>query len=163
VNRQAAPLWGIVAASALGLALDAAYLAVVLSTGERVPVSVEQVTLAAAYIVSGALAWRRNAQYWTGPVLVLVGYLVLISALVRFPNVGALYAIGSAYGGIDEAVVAYLLLTYPSGRARGGLLGWVAWGFVAIGIGFTTLDILTRDTVANCFSPRAPRRQIRSL
>ena len=101
------PVWGIAAASLLGLALDAAYLAVVLSTGQGVAAGVEQATLAAAYIVSGAFAWRRNAQYRTGPVLVLVGYLVLISALVRFPNLGALYAIGSAYGGIHEAVLSF--------------------------------------------------------
>jgi hypothetical protein len=125
VNLRVVPVWGIAAAFAVGLALDATYLALDLSTGQGIPAGVEQVTLAAAYIVSGTLAWRRNAQYWTGPVLVLVGYLVLISALVRFPNVGALYAIGSAYGGIHEAVLGYLLLTYPPDERAA--VSWVGW------------------------------------
>jgi class 3 adenylate cyclase len=150
VNRRVVPVWGIAAIAGFGLALDAAYVVFVMPSGVNLVNGIVLAILAAAYLISGALAWRRSPRYRTGPLLVLVGYLVLVSPLARFPDAGAVYAIGSAYGGIHESVLAYLLLTYPSGRATGGIIGWSARGVVAVAIAVSTLDLLTRDTVAHC-------------
>ena len=109
---------------------------------------------ALTFAITGAIVWLRRPEYLTGRLMVVAGFLTLVNPLARFPEIGALYAIGTHLNGLQEAVLAYLLLTYPSGHAGRGFVGWMARFIIVaapvLGVG----DLLTRpnDTPA-CAAP----------
>ena len=106
------------------------------------------------FAITGAIVWLRRPEYLTGRLMLLAGFLTLVAPLQRFPEVGALYAIGSHVNGMQEAVLAYLLLTYPSGRAAGGFVGWMARFIVVAAPVLGLADLLTRaNDIPACVAP----------
>ena len=105
---------------------------------------------AATFAVTGAIVWLRRPDYRTGQIMVLAGYLTLISPLQRFPEVGGLFAIGASLNGLQESVLGYLLLTYPSGRAGRGFVGRFATFIVVLAPILGVADLLTRQNGTLC-------------
>jgi class 3 adenylate cyclase len=106
-----------------------------------------------AYLSAGTLAWMRRPEYLTGRLMVVAGFLVLVPALQGFTENGALFALGTAFGGIHEAVLAYVLLTYPSGRAGPGIYRNVARAAIILAILLDVADLLTRETAGGRCNP----------
>lgn len=130
----------------LGVALIAIYQLSGLLNGWYAPGTLLRGILALAYVVAGTLAWRRRPDYLTGRIMLLAGFLALVPVLQRIGGVGATYAVGNTFGGLHLAVLAYLILTYPSGRAAPGLNGAVARIVVGSAALLSLADLLTRQT-----------------
>jgi len=105
----------------IGLAI--AYGVFALVTGTFSLATAAGASGACAYAVAGTLAWLRRRDYWTGPLMIVAGYLTLVGPLQRFTDNGALFAIGNTMNGLQQAALAYLLLTYPSGKPVRGPAG----------------------------------------
>ena len=130
----------------VGIAIVGYYVAAALVYGWAAPGTAIRATVAVAYLGAGTLAWLRRPEYLTGRIMVLVGFLGMLIPLRRFEDNGALFAIGSTFGGIEEAVLAYLLLTYPSGRLAPGINGFVARAIVLLAFVLCLADLVTRQT-----------------
>jgi class 3 adenylate cyclase len=130
----------------LGVALIALYQVSALLNASYAPGTLLRGTLALAYMVAGTLAWRRRPDYLTGRIMLLAGFLALVPVLQRIGGVSAAYAVGNTFGGLHLAVLAYLILTYPSGRAGPGLNGAVARIVVVSALLLSLADLLTRQT-----------------
>ncbi len=136
------------------IALVAAVLWFALSTGFITFGTVAMAAYVLAFALTGTVAWYRRPEYLTGRLMVLAAYLTLISPLQRFPDVGALFAIGTSLNGLQEAVLGYLLLTYPSGRAGRGFMGTLARFVVVAAPVLAIGDLLTRQNgTPPCFVP----------
>lgn len=149
-GASGAPAW-----LSVGVAgLVGAYLWFAVSTGFITYGTFATAAYALAFAVTGTVVWYRRPEYLTGRLMVLAAYLTLISPLQRFPEVGALFAIGTSLNGLQEAVLGYLLLTYPSGRAGRGVIGTLA-RFIVVGAPVLALgDLLTRQNgTPPCFVP----------
>jgi class 3 adenylate cyclase len=130
--------------------LAVVYVAFALATNTFALGTAANASVACTYAVAGIVVWRRRPDYLTGPVMVIAGYLTLVSPLQRFPDIGALFAIGNTMNGLQQAAVAYLLLTYPSGRPVGGPAGLLARAILLAPL-LGVADLLTRQTTANCY------------
>jgi hypothetical protein len=83
-----------------------------------------------AYVVAGALAWRRRPGNATGPLLLAVGGSWYISDFQAVP-VPPIAALAFATRRLVNALSASLMLVFPSGRL-GRPAHRVAMGFVAV-------------------------------
>ena len=116
----------------MGLAATGGVILVVVYVGLVTRTESFSVTtaLSVAYILSflaaGVVVWLRRPDYRTGKLLVLAGYLACVGALQRFPESGAMFAIGTSLNGLQEVALAYMLLTYPSGRPGPSVAGQLA-------------------------------------
>ena len=148
--RDWTPIWLGLAA----VALAGAYLWFAVATRLVATSTVLTAAYAAAFAATGAIVWLRRPEYLTGRLMVVAGFLTLVNPLQRFPEIGALYAIGTHLNGLQEAVLAYLLLTYPSGHAGRGFVGWTARILLVVAPVLGVADLLTRsnDTPA-CIGP----------
>jgi class 3 adenylate cyclase len=131
----------------IGLAV--ALLIVAVSTGTFTWATAAVATTSCAYAIAGMLVWLRRREYWIGPVMVIAGYLTLVSPLARFADNGALLAIGNTMNGLQLAAIAYLLLTYPSGKPVRGPTGVLAAAILFAPV-MALADLLTRQTGAGC-------------
>src|SRR5437773_8504177 len=136
--------WIPVAILAIGSVAVAAYLVGAWQAASLAADTLVRGALVLAYLVAGTLAWMRRPEYLTGRLLVLAGFLALVPALQAFTKNGSLFALGTAFGGIHEAVLAYVLLTYPSGRAGPGINGMVARAAIILAILLAVGALLTR-------------------
>lgn len=136
------------------VALVGAYLWLAVATQLVTIGTVMTAAYAVIFAATGAIVWLRRPEYLTGRLMVFAGFLTLVNPLQRFPEIGALYAIGTHLNGLQEAVFGYLLLTYPSGHAAPGFLGWMARFVVVAAPVLGVADLLTRanDTPA-CVVP----------
>lgn len=137
--------WLPIALGLIGLAATGYYVAAGLLYGWILPGTGVRAAIALAYLGAGTIAWLRRPEYLTGRLMVLAAFLVLLVPLRRFDN-GALFAIGSTFGDIHEALLGYLLLTYPSGRPGPGINGLAAKGILVVAALFCLADLLTRQT-----------------
>ncbi len=147
-SRQGA--WVPILAGAPVIVVSVVYVAFALATDTFALGTAALASGACAYAIAGTLAWRRRPDYLTGPVMVAAGYLTLVSPLQRFTDVGALFAIGNTMNGMQQPALAYLLLTYPSGRPVGGPTGLLARVILFSPL-LGVADLLTRQTTANCY------------
>ena len=143
--------WVTVLAGAPVILIAVAYVAFALATNTFALATAALASGACAYAVAGTLAWLRRPDYLTGPVMVLAGYLTLVSPLQRFTDNGAVFAIGNTLNGLQQPALAYLLLTYPSGRPVGGPAGLLARAILISPL-LGVADLLTRQTTANCYA-----------
>lgn len=111
--------------STLDLALLGVGLAALLLAGVEVALvapeggaAVLYVLTGLVYVLAGLLAWWRRPVNRVGPLIVLAGAAVLVSAL-QSTNVPPLVAVGSVLATLCLAVVVHLLHAFPSGRIRG--------------------------------------------
>lgn len=132
--------------------LVGAYLWFAVATRFFTFATVATAAYAVALALAGTLVWLRRRVYLTGPLMVLAAYLTLMTPLQRIPESGALFAIGTHLNGLQEAVLAYVLLTYPSGRAGRGFLGTLARLAVIGAPILAVLDLVTRPNgTSPCF------------
>ena len=112
--RDWTPIWlGLVVVALVG-----AYIWRAVATQFVTFATLVTVAYAVTFAITGAIVWLRRPEYLTGRLMLLAGFLTLVAPLQRFPEVGALYAIGSHVNGMQEAVLAYLLFDLPF-RPRG--------------------------------------------
>ena len=102
-------------AAALGLVVATAAALVALHAGvDRVDL-VQTQFVGLAYLVAGAIAWRRRPDNRTGLLLLAVGYSWYIPEFQAAP-VPAVAGLAFATRRLANALSAYLLLAFPSGR-----------------------------------------------
>ncbi len=143
VGRVVVPIGLLV----IGIGAIAYYVAAAQIYGWIMPGTVIRAAVAVAYLGAGTLAWLRRPEYFTGRLMVFTAFLVLLPPLQRFSGNGAIYAISGAFGGIYEAALGYLLLTFPSGRPGPGVTGLAARALVVLAFVFCLADLLTRRMV----------------
>lgn len=111
----------LTALGALGLALSVISVAVAqanpVASGRTAQVTVAVLTIAALLGV-GLYAWYRDAENRFGKVLYLTGLCWFFVTLANSDS-PALYSVGRIAGWIFEIVLAYALLSYPTGRLEG--------------------------------------------
>jgi len=141
---------GPLVVAGIGLVAAAVYVGVALATA-RAPLVAGAISVqAAAYLIGGAIVLRRRPAHRFGAVLLVAGYLSLVNALLRVESIPALLAIGASYQGFHEAVLGYLILTFPSARPSRSLPSLVAVGLV-VGFGMlTTFRLLSADPDLLC-------------
>ncbi len=68
-----------------------------------------------SFVVSGLIAWTLRPANGTGRLLVLVGFLWMLSALWE-ANDGWVYGLGAFAGSLFLAAFVHLMLAFPDGR-----------------------------------------------
>ena len=96
----------------------AAYLVYIASIAPRDtenPSQFLQFATAAAFIVTGLIAWRRRPANRLGLLMMLTGYVYLEQnlGLVQVPTAWAFF---EAFNRFETVVIPHLLLAYPTGR-----------------------------------------------
>jgi signal transduction histidine kinase len=68
-----------------------------------------------AFIAAGLFGWRRRPENRTGPIMAAVGFTFFIG---DFQDAGApvLISLGTGFAALSLAVLAHLVLAYPTGR-----------------------------------------------
>lgn len=107
--------WGPLVGAAGGLAIAALAGLVSLRAGAPALVIVQDHVVGVAYIIAGAIAWHRRPENRTGLLLLVVGYTWYIPDFesASAPSVAALAFANRRW---VNALSAYLLLAFPSGR-----------------------------------------------
>ena len=101
--------------AAIGFAVAIAAGLISIRAGTSMVAVAQAQIVGLAYVVAGTIAWRRRPDNVTGPLLLAIGcswYIVDFEAL-PIPVVAAL---AFATRRVVNALSAYLLLVYPSGR-----------------------------------------------
>jgi signal transduction histidine kinase len=102
----------------LGVATGVAALAITMSTN-RVSEPWLWVAfgglLGWSFIGTGLYAWWRRPDNRTGALMVAVGFSWFLSALF-FSNTPGVFAVGQLVGAVPLAVLAHLIMAFPSGR-----------------------------------------------
>jgi signal transduction histidine kinase len=123
------------ALGALGIAglLAGAGVGALLLTSEQTDGGVAFVVLALviawAFIGTGLRAWRRRPESRIGALMVGVGFAWLANGLLLV-DVPGVFIVGALLSNVWIVLLFLLLLTFPSGRLRGGyerLLAIAAW------------------------------------
>ena len=130
--------WAPPIGAAIGLVI-ATLAARVLRAGVAGIVIVQDQVVGIAYLVAGAIAWRRRPDNATGPLLVAIGY----SWYIRdFQGAAVPLVAGLAFATrrLVNASSVYLLLAFPSGRL-GLRRHRIAMGFV---IAITAIQMPSR-------------------
>jgi len=99
------------------------------ATDGGVPFAVFAVVIAWAFIGTGLRAWHRRPESRVGALMVAVGFAWLANGLVLV-DVPGVFIVGSLISNVWIVLLFLLLLTFPSGRLRGGyerLLAAAAW------------------------------------
>ena len=149
-SRNRARLWRPVLAGLGGVLVVAFYAGTAIRTGSFSVATALSVAHVLAFLAAGVIVWLRRPEYRTGKLMVLAGYLTCVSALQRFPENGGIYAIGSSLNGLQEAVLGYMLLTYPSGRPGRNVAGLLARALVVVGPVLAVADLVTRQNRTPC-------------
>ena len=106
-----APLVAVV----IGLAIAILAGLVSLRAGVSGVVIAQDQIIGMAYLVAGAIAWRRRPGNATGPLLTAIGYTWYIPAFQAAP-VPAIAALAFATRRVVNVLSSYLLLAFPSGH-----------------------------------------------
>ena len=73
-----------------------------------------------SFVGVGLFAWWRRPHNRFGALMTAVGFAYLLGAL-RASSVPVLFILGYILGSLGLAVLAHMLLAYPTGRLQGGL------------------------------------------
>ena len=93
------------------------------ATGRGVHLTVSVATIAALLGV-GLYAWYREGESRFGQVLFVTGDLLVLRQPSPTPTLACLYSVGRIAGWAFEVVLAYALLSYPTGGSRAAGRGW---------------------------------------
>lgn len=102
-------------AAAIGLMVAVAAGLVAVRAGVPGTAVVQTQVVGLAFLVAGTVAWHRRPDNATGKILVAIGYSWFIPEFQAAP-VPAVAALAFATRRLVNALSAYLLLAYPSGR-----------------------------------------------
>ena len=120
----------------------------------------EFAAIASAYFVAGAIAWRRRPENRIGLLMMGVGAGILV-AMARSVPVPAVAVLSRALLGINEVILAYLLLAFPTGhlgrRAPRVLFGCIAAAYAVL----VVLQLLSVDTTADAYCLSCPPNPFR--
>jgi signal transduction histidine kinase len=126
------PRWLLVGLGIAGLLAGAGAAALLLTsdaTDGGVPFAALAVVIAWAFIGTGLRAWQRRPESRIGALMVAVGFAWMANALVVV-DVPGVFIVGALVSNVWIVLLFLLLLTFPSGRLRGGyerLLAGAAW------------------------------------
>jgi signal transduction histidine kinase len=110
--------WGsaLISFAALACAVGAVVIAVNNSAGEHRALSgVSNGATIAIFVSVGLFAWRRDPGNNFGPLLVVAGFGWFLVSLGS-ADTPFLYSVGRTAAWIEEALLIYLFLAYPTGR-----------------------------------------------
>lgn len=107
--------WAPPIAAALGVVIATLAGLVSLRAGVAGGIIAQDQVVGIAYLVAGAIAWRRRPDNATGPLLVAIAYSWYIPAFQAAP-VPLVAALAFATRRLINALSTYLLLAFPSGR-----------------------------------------------
>jgi class 3 adenylate cyclase len=108
-------MWTSLIAAGIGLVVATAAGLVSLRAGSAWVLVAQTQIVGIAYLVAGAIAWRRRPDNATGPLLLAIGYCWYIADFQAAP-VPAVAGLAFATRRLLNAFSAYLLLAFPSGR-----------------------------------------------
>ncbi len=124
----------------------------------------EFAAIASAYFVAGAIAWRRRPENRIGRLMMGVGGGILV-AMARSVPIPEVAVLSRALLGINEVILAYVLLAFPSGhlsrRTPRVLFGCIVGAYALL----VVLQLVSVDTTADpyCLScPPNPFRLVQS-
>lgn len=105
----------LLAGAGVGFVVAALAALVSLRAGGAWALIVQIQMIGIAYLVAGAIAWRRRPDNATGPLLVAIGYSWYIP---EFQALAVPFVAGLAFATrrVVNALSAYLMLAFPSGR-----------------------------------------------
>jgi signal transduction histidine kinase len=95
------------------------------------------VAVGASSIVAGLLVWRSQPRNRIGPLLILAGVVWALGGIRSFQNPLAAAA-GDSLDGVQDLILAHLLLAYPTGRLTSR---WLR-SLVAAGYGLVAINVL---------------------
>jgi PAS domain S-box-containing protein len=107
----------------LALLVGAGASALAASSGHdssAISVAVFYPAIGLSFVVSGLIAWTLRPTNGTGRLLVLVGFLWMLSSLWE-ANAGWAYGLGAFIGSLFLAAFVHLLLAFPDGRLGSAL------------------------------------------
>jgi class 3 adenylate cyclase len=107
--------WGPLSATAIGLVIAALAGVVSARAGIAGVIILQDQAIGIAYLVAGAIAWRRRPDNRTGPLLVAIGCSWYIPDF-QAATVPAVAALAFATRRLVNILSAPLLLIFPSGR-----------------------------------------------
>ena len=112
---QVKETWAPAIGAAIGLVIATLAGLVSLRAGVAGVAIVQDHVVGIAYLVAGAIAWRRRPDNATGPLLIAIGYSWYIPVFQAAP-VPLVAGLAFATRRLINALSAYLLLAFPSGR-----------------------------------------------
>jgi signal transduction histidine kinase len=84
-------------------------------TGASLPALLRDLAVGWAFVAAGLVAWRRQSGSRTGTLMVAEGASWFITNF-QGSGVSALFVAGVWLGALNEAILAHLVLAFPSGR-----------------------------------------------
>jgi class 3 adenylate cyclase len=157
---------GPAAAAAFPLAALGCLAAVLLAVAGSGAVQVtivppwEFAATAAAYFVTGAIAWRRRPDNRAGRLMMGVGAGILV-AMARGVPIASVAVASRALLGINEVVLAYLLLAFPAGRLGSSPERTGARAIIVAFVALVAAQIVTLDTTADPYCHGCPANPFR--
>ena len=116
--------------------------------------------IAIAYFAAGGVAWRRRPENHTGRLMMGVGAGILV-AMARNVPLDIVTVLARMQLGLNEVILAYLLLAYPVGRLGPGLERAVVRVIVAVYVVVAALQLVTVDTSSDPYCLGCPPNPFR--
>jgi signal transduction histidine kinase len=105
---------------------------------------VVQLAAAAAFLVSGLLAWWRRPTNRLGPLMVATGFALLMRHL-RYSHDALAFTLFFLFGELGFALVLHSSLAYPAGRTRDRLERWLVRAGYVIALAFPIAILALHD------------------
>src|SRR3990172_6858455 len=116
--------------------------------------------IAIAYFAAGGVAWRRRPENHTGRLMMGVGAGIIV-AMARNVPLDIVTVLARMQLGLNEVILAYLLLAYPVGRLGPGLERAVVRVIVAVYVVVAALQLVTVDTSSDPYCLGCPPNPFR--
>ena len=122
-----------------------------LTHGDHAPwwQAVPNVAIAWTFLGIGLIAWWRRPATLIGPLLLFIGFVLLLRKLEYTDN-SALFTLGFALSGLFAAAFAHVVLAYPSGHVRDRLERWFVALAYALAVLLPVAVLLAYDADRSC-------------
>ncbi len=137
-TRAALGIWTLALACAAGAAV---LVEASDHTSGKLGTLVLAIPTALAFIAGGILARVQRPENRTGTLLILVGFAWTLGALTTSDN-DVVFTIGLLVGTLFTALLAHLLLAFPTGRLETRADRWITYAFYAVAIAGPPLAFL---------------------
>lgn len=115
-------LWAIglggLAVSAVSVTLALTNDAIGSEIGEPLVIALLAVWITIAYVFGGLIAWSRRPASRFGPLMIVAGFLMFVTALSWSTNDVA-YTVGQAFDVVLPVLFLHVFLAFPDGRLHG--------------------------------------------